>query len=164
MDDQTLSGTRAEIGTFARADSARLAADLARLANGLPNDTSAALHGVPFVVRAAWRFAPVPGTTAVAAIITRQLNMEASPIEERLLVVAERDSTSTGPYTAAWSDRSSAREEAVAISDVLAAVQLGETPALVLSREEGETTSYWLLERRGPGDWKVRWRSARAGC
>jgi len=152
---------------FAPADSARLAADVARLAAALPNDTSAGLRGVPFAVREMHRFSPAPGIEALVAAVTRKLNVEASPLAEEILLVAERDSA--GPrdaFTTAYFARNSATEELVQTTDVLAAVLLGSarTPTLVISRLMDDGSSYSILQRVAPKRWRLRWTSAYTGC
>jgi hypothetical protein len=152
---------------FAPTDSARLAAEVARLAAALPNDTSAGLRGVPFAVREMRRFSPARGVEAVVATVTRKLNVEASPLAEEIVLVAERDSA--GPanaFTTAYFSRSSATEELVQTTDVLAAVHLGSarTPTLVVSRLMDDGSFYSVLQRVGPRQWRLRWTSAYTGC
>lgn len=149
------------------ADSARLAAEAARLASSLPSDTAEAFRGIPFFVRTVRRFTIPPRTQALVAEVQRRVNQEASPREEQILIVAERDSGQTsGHYTVAYYDRAAGTEESVETVDVLAAVLLGDgrQPALVLSRDDGDGTAYALLERTGPRRWAVRWASAYTGC
>ena len=155
------------IETLPPADSARLAADVARIASALPNDTAAAFRGLPFTVRTVRRFSPAPGVQALVAEVSRKVNQEAKPWEERVLLVAERDSgQASAPWTAAYSERVADNEETVEASEVLAAVALGpaRTPTLVISREYDEGFAYSLLERVGPKRWRLRWSSAYAGC
>jgi hypothetical protein len=154
------------IEALPRPDSARLAADVTRLASALPNDTARAFRGVPFSVRRAYRFA-IPGAAALAADVVRTLNLEASPLEQHTLLIAERDSGDTdGRYRTVYYERRAGAEEAVESTDVLAAVRFRAPPrlALVLVREGAETSAYALLERYAPGRWRVRWTSARTGC
>jgi hypothetical protein len=155
------------IETLPPADSARLAADVARLASALPNDTAPSFRGLPFTVRSVRRFSPAPGVQALVAEVSRKVNQEANPREERILLVAERDSAQpAGPWTTAYSERAADREETVEASEVLAAVALGpaRTPTLVIGREYGEGFAYALLERTGDKKWRLRWSSAYAGC
>jgi hypothetical protein len=155
------------VETLPQPDSARLVADVARLASALPNDTAPSFRGLPFVVLAARRFSPAPGVQAIVAEVSRKVNQEARPREERILLVAERDSAVPAlPWVAAYSERVSDNEETVEASDVLAAVALGpsHTPTLVIGREYGEGFSYALIERVGPKRWRLRWSSAYAGC
>ncbi|HJU66382.1 MAG TPA: hypothetical protein VJ596_11920 [Gemmatimonadaceae bacterium] len=154
---ETLSGT----------DSARVAAEATRLASALPNDTSMAFKGIPFFVRIAYRFTPVTGVQALVAEVVRKVNVEANPLEEHILLVAERDSADTsGRYRPAYSNRTSGTETSVVSTEVLAAVTLSPSrrPALVLDSVGYEGDVYSLLERTGPARWTVRWRSAYAGC
>lgn len=152
---------------LAGADSARLTAEVSRIASSLPNDTVPAFRGLPFAVRSVRRFNPAPGVSALVAEVVRRVNQEANPREERILLVAERDSgRTTGRYERAYSERASGTEEDVETTDVLAALALGpaRTPTLVLRREYFEGSAYALLERTGPRNWRVRWTSAYAGC
>ncbi len=154
-------------GVFTPADSARLAADLTRLASALPKDTSAGLHGVPFAVRDMRRFSPAPGVEAVVAAITRKLNVEANPRAEEIVLVAERDSAAPpDAFATAYYARSSAGEDDVQTTDFLAGARLGaaRTPTLVLGRYLDEGTVYAVLQRAGAKRWRLRWTSAYAGC
>lgn len=155
------------VETLPQPDSARLVADVARLASALPNDTAPSFRGLPFVVLAARRFSAAPGVQAIVAEVSRKVNQEARPREERILVVAERDSAVPAlPWVASYSERVSDNEETIEASDVLAAVSLGpsRTPTLVIGREYGEGFAYALIERAGPRRWRLRWSSAYAGC
>ncbi len=152
------------IETLAQQDSARLAADLARLASALPNDTAPSFRGLPFAVRAAWRFR-LPGDAAVVvADLVRKVNQEANPRVEHTLVVAEREEG--GRLRPAYSERVAGFEETIETTDVLAALLLGEqrTPTLVLLRDYGDGSTFAFLERRGPSTWRVSWSSAYTGC
>jgi hypothetical protein len=152
---------------LAGADSARLVAEVARLASRLPDDTVAAFRGLPFAVRVVRRFAPAPGVEALVAEVTRRINQEANPRMEHILLVAERDSgQTTGRYAAAYSERTAGTEETVESSDILAALLLGSAgrPTIVLRREYTEGSAYTFLERTGPKRWRVRWTSAYTGC
>src|SRR5262245_4101011 len=70
------------------ADSAKLAADIARIASALPGDTSAVFRGLPFVVNKAWRARLTNGQTLLAAVVVRNVNQEANPRQERILLIA----------------------------------------------------------------------------
>src|SRR5215208_6063113 len=150
-----------------RADSARFAAEVARIASAIPNDTAQSFFGLPFEVRSAFRFRAAPGVDAVVATVVRKIGQEANPREQHTLFIAERDSGKTsGPYRLAYVDRTSGGEDVVESREVLAAVTLGTRRAatLVLGRHFYEGWAYALLERTGPRAWRVRWNSAYAGC
>lgn len=153
------------IETLAPADSARLAAELARLASIAPADTAPGFRGLPYVVRTARRFAPAPGVQAVAAEIVRQVNVEAMPRQERLFIIAEHDSVPGWRWQVAYAERVSGPEENLEATEVLAAVLLGaeRRPVLVLGRDDGTSTAYALLERAGTRRWRLRWSSRYAG-
>ena len=155
---------------LAGSDSARLTADVARLASLVPEDTAKAFHGIPFFVRQVRRFRTSAGVEVLIANVTRRINQEANPREEQLLLVAERagdsGAGSGGSYTLGYHERVSGHEEAIETTDVLAAVMLGPSgpPAIVLIRDYGDGTAYALLTRAATGGWRVRWSSAYAGC
>jgi hypothetical protein len=154
------------IEAMSHADSARLAADITRLASTVPNDTARTFRGVPFSVRTAYRFTPVAGVEAVVADVVRTLNQEANPLEEHTLIVGERPAGSTAPYKLAYREVTSGSDETLESSDVLAAVSIGTPPHidLVLAREGYESNAYALLERQSDGKWRLRWTSAHTGC
>ncbi len=153
------------IESLASADSARLAAQLARLAGILPNDTARAFQGLPFVVRGAYRFTPVPGREAVVGDIVRRVSLEANPREETLLIIAERDSGTT-TWRAAYAGRASGDEMGVEHSTPLAAVRLGAsaTPTIVLERAAADWIAYAFVQRQPDGTWRKTWESAHSGC
>jgi hypothetical protein len=148
------------------ADSARLTADVARLASAVPADTAAAFHGIPFFVRQVWRFRTAAGTDVLVANVTRRINQEANPREEQLLLLAERDGNRPDSrYATAYHERVSGHEEAIETTDVLAAITLaGGLPAIVLLRDYGDGSAYALLTRTPSGEWRIGWSSAYAGC
>jgi hypothetical protein len=148
-------------------DSARLAADLAGAASALPDDTIAEFRGLPFRVRAAYRFRAAPGMIAVVAEITRTVAQEAYPREERILMIAERpDQPSAAPLVTRYAERASDLEDQVASADVLAVLLLGpdRMPSIIVSREAGEAAWYALLTRDATAGWRLRWSSAATGC
>ena len=153
------------IETLARGDSARLAADAARIASQIPNDTAVAFTGLPFTVRTAYRLRLGGDTVALVADLTRRIGQEANPREQHLLLVAERASP-TAPWQLAWQVRSSGTEEEVETRDLLAAVRLGPagTPAMVIGVSDNDGVSYQLVTRAAPGRWSERWSSAYTGC
>jgi hypothetical protein len=154
------------IETMAHADSAKLAADITRLVSTVPNDTARTFRGIPFSVRTAYRFTPVPGVEAVVADVVRKLNQEANPQEEHTLVIGERPAGSNVPYRLAYREVTAGSDETLESSDVLAAVAIGSPPHidLVLARDGYESNAYALLERHPSGNWRLRWMSAHTGC
>jgi hypothetical protein len=154
------------VEAMAHADSARLAADITRLVSTAPDDTARTFRGIPFSVRTAYRFTPVPGVEAVVADVVRTLNQEANPLEEHTLVVGERPAGSNAPFKLAYREVTSGSDETLESSDVLAAVAIGSPPHvdLVLAREGYESNAYALLERQADGSWRLRWTSAHTGC
>jgi hypothetical protein len=154
------------IDALASADSAQLAADIARIASALPGDTSATFRGLPFVVNKAWR-AQIPGQPDIlVAVVVRNVNQEANPRQERILLVAEKDSVpSRTRYSARYSERVAGPEETLETTDPIAVVLLGadHRPTVVVSRDTGSGVSYVLIERVA-GRWQRWWASAYAGC
>jgi hypothetical protein len=149
------------------ADSARLTAEVSRLASTVPNDTAMAFQGIPYFVRQVRRFRIPPGTEVLIANVTRRINQEANPREEQLLLIGERPlNEPDGRYALHYHERVSGAEEAIESSDVLAAVALvsGGAPAIVLIRDYGDGSAYALLVRDPNGQWRLAWNSAYAGC
>ena len=153
------------IESLASQDSARLAADLTRIASALPNDTAAALRGIPFSVQSAYRLALTPRDTAIVAHIIRKLPIEANPLQEHIFLIAERDSSGSR-WRPAYFERTSGSEESVETTDALAAVELGagRRPTVILERSGDAVRAFSILERTAPGRWRVRWTSVYTGC
>ena len=151
--------------SLSRADSAALAVEATRLASALRNDPAGRFAGLPFVIRSMWRFSIPSGSQVIVATFTRQINQEATPLQERTLLVAERaprDST----FATAYSERSYGEEETIESRDVLAAALIGSsrTPALIVTHDYGDATAFGLIERGDDGRWRSRWLSARRRC
>ena len=153
------------IESFTSSDSARLAADLTRLAAVLPDDTARAFRGLPFVIRAAHAFTPVEEIEAAVAEVARRVNVEANPREETLLLIAERASGSRA-WQVVYSERSSGSEAHVERATPLAAVKLGTaaSPTLVVERTGADWIAYALVQRQPDGRWRESWKSAYSGC
>ena len=148
-----------------RTDSLRIVTDLARVASAAPGDTVQAMRGIPFVVRRAYRMTLPGGIGAVIAEIGRSLNQEANPIQEHLLVIAERDST-TKSYRLAYLERSAGGEEMLESSELLlvGVPRSRVQPMVLLARYLGDGVVYSMLERAADGSWRLRWSSPYAGC
>ena len=154
------------IESLSRGDSLAFTIGAIRLASALPNDSAGRFAGLSFVVRALWRFAIPQGPYVVAATLVRQINQEATPLQERTLLVAERSATDSTLSTV-YTERSYGDEETVESREVLAAILLGSTrnAAIILSHDFGDETAYYaLIERGDNGRWKARWRSPRRRC
>lgn len=143
------------------ADSARLAADLARLASALPMQKTSRFAGLPFAVASARRF-EANGRQIVIAQLVRRLPQEASPLEERTLVIAERATASAAPASrgeplaVTYSQRSEGSEDAVEHFEPLSAIRSGSSSLILLSRDQLSRTTYELLER-ADNSWRTRW-------
>ncbi len=153
--------------SLTRADSAAIVIQVARLASALPNDPAGRFAGLPFVVSALWRFDTPDGSQVLIANTTRQINQEATPLQERTLLIAERKpGGSDSSFATTYSERSYGDEETIESHDLVAVVLLGEnrTPTLVVSRDFGDSASYGIVERGADGMWHARWTSARRHC
>ncbi len=154
------------IQSFSAADSTSLSATVTRIASALPNDSAGRFNGLPFVVRTLWRFNAASDVRAVVATLVRQINQEATPLQEHTLIIAEQRLKGDTTFSKAYSERSYGPEETIESSDVLGAALLGvnRNAALILSRDYGDVTAYGLLERGDDGHWRSRWTSARRHC
>lgn len=155
------------IENLSRADSARLAAEVTRLASTLPSSGSERFVGLPFTVTSLWRFRAGPGVEGVVANLVRHVNEEARPSEERTLVIAERDSSHRDErFTLAYYDRSQGSEETVESRDILALARpsADAQPMLLLGRDYGDGMAYAIVQRDPSGRWREKWRSARGHC
>jgi hypothetical protein len=146
-------------------DSASLAASVFRLASMLPNDTAGRFTGLPFVARGMWRFTLPNGSIVLAANVIRQINQEATPLQERTFVLAERAPSDTS-FMMAYHERIYGEEETIESGDFVAAVALGanRNAAVIISRDFGDATAYSMIERDDDGHWRLRWTSARRHC
>lgn len=145
------------IEALAPADSARLTAEVARLASGLPTAQDSRFTGLPFVVLTARRF--VDGRLRlVVAHLVRRLNQEAAPLEERTFLIAERtEGAADAPYAVTFSIRSQGSEENAEHFEILSAVRGTESVLLLIARDQDARTRYEVLERRREGGWLTRW-------
>jgi hypothetical protein len=151
--------------SLAKPDSLEAVVAVTRLASAMPNDSAGRFAGLPFVVRALWRFTIPDGPQVIAAVLLRQINQEATPLQEHTLLLGERAPNDTD-FANAYAERSSGDEETIESREILAAVLVGtsRTPALVVGHDFGNATSYALLERDDKGKWSVRWISSRRHC
>jgi hypothetical protein len=155
------------IESLSRADSARLAADATRLASTLPGGGGERFTGLPFTVTSLWRFRAGPGAEGLVANLVRHVNQEARPLEERTLVIAERDSSRRDDrFNLSYYDRSQGAEETVESRDVLALARpaADAQPMLVVGRDYGDGMAYALIQRDPSGRWREKWHSPRGRC
>jgi len=146
-------------------DSSRLSIEVARLASAVPSDTNALFRGRPFVVRQVVRALAGERTILVAEVV-RTINQEATPLQEHLLILAERDAIAAS-WSTVLSERSVALEENAETTDVLAIFRPEASPQALLvlvSRDFGEGGAFALFERNASGMWRLRWTSPLAGC
>jgi hypothetical protein len=154
------------IESLDRADSTTLATIVTRLASTLPNDSAGRFAALPFSTRALWRFTLTTGQDIVIGTLVRQINQEATPLQERTLIIAERDhSSADSTFALAYSERSYGNEETVETTEVLGAALIGDArrPTVVVSRDFGDAISYGFVDRQG-GKWRARWRSGQRAC
>ncbi len=146
-------------------DSARLAADLTRLASALPDDSSSVFRGLPFVVLRAYQ-ARDNQTDFVIATLIRRINQEDSPREERLVMVADMPSELTSRrWRVAWYERASGTEDELLVAEPLLAYRAkGAADVRVLfGRDDGFSLSAAVLTRTVSG-WSLQWESPASGC
>jgi len=160
------------VESLSATDSAALVAEVPRLASTVPVRTAAArLRGLPFSVQDVRRFRVTPGIDAIVARVVRSVHQEASPLAERTLLIAERDSARqheqrAGRYTLVFHERAVDREETREGSEILAALtpQGTSRPMLVVARESEAGVRYVIFERAAPRSWTVKWMSALVRC
>jgi hypothetical protein len=160
------------VGSLSPTDSATLVVEVTRLASTVPvRQAVARLRGLPFSIQGVQRFRAAPGVDAIVAQVVRRVHQEANPLEERTLLIAERDSAQqqeqrTGRYTVVFHQRAVGREETLEGSEILAALAPQDMlrPMLVVARESEGGVRYLLLERAGPRTWRVKWMSALVRC
>jgi hypothetical protein len=144
------------IETLPSADSARFAADLARLASSIPGAAGSRFHGLPFVVLAARRFV-AGGRQIVTGHVVRRLNQEATPLEEHTFLVAERPASApVDPFVVTYHLRSEGTEESAEHYDMLGALAGRSGPLILIAREQESHASYEILQRDSTA-WRVRW-------
>lgn len=145
-------------------DSARLAADLTRLASGLPDDTSATFRTLPYVVLRAWRTRGLDSGFAVATLV-RRVNQEDNPREERLVIVVNTLGKDPKQWTVGWHERAAGLEEELVVAEPLLAFRVAPSPdlRLLFGRDDGVALGAAVLTRRGAA-WTLLWESAVAGC
>jgi hypothetical protein len=154
------------LGSFSSADSTSLATGAIRLASALPNDSAGRFTGLPFTVVAIWRFTIPSGPQVVVATLSRQINQEATPLQERTMIIAERAASRDTMLIPAHSERSYGDEDTIESREPLAAALFGaaRTPGIVVSHDFGNAVSYSILERVGDHQWRLRWSSGRRRC
>jgi hypothetical protein len=145
-------------------DSATLAAQLTRIASGLPDDTSKTFRALPFVVLRAWRTRGLEAEFVVATLV-RRVNQEDDPREERLVLVVDVPSSDPTQWRVGWSERAAGHEEELVVAEPLLAFRaVGATDVrLLFGRDDGVALGAAVLTRAG-GSWRVLWESAVAGC
>lgn len=171
VDAQLLPVRLDSIGSLSAADSSALVAEVARLASTIPvAENASRLRGLPFSVQDVRRFQTASGTSVLVAHVVRRVHEEANPLEERTMLIAERDSSYRSDprsrYAVAFHQRSVGHEEILEGSEVLAALVQPRTsrPFVVVARESEGGVRYTLIERGGKAMWRVKWSSALVRC
>lgn len=148
-------------------DSAVVVARFHRLVNALPDDSASTLfRGLATVVRDAWEIHLEDGSVVALAVVTRTLNVESNPRSEVTTIIIEPDSTAgPGSWRTAFARRDSGPEDRVEGTDLLAALRLRDArTAVAFARESEQGLQLDLVERTGPGTWRLRWSSASLPC
>jgi len=148
------------IGGFSARDSARVVADLARLASTLTGQAQSRFTGLPFAVLGARRFR-ASGSEILAAHLVRRLPQEADPLEEHTFIIAER--TSADAWSVKFSRQSQGSEETAQYFDVIGIAKAADVTLVLLARDATAGTEYEILERSPAGAWRVRWTRP-VGC
>jgi hypothetical protein len=145
-------------------DSAAVTPEVFRLASQIPNAPGGRFAGLPFSLIDLWRARMPGGAVVLVATTKRQINQEDSPLEERTLLVAEGDSSTS--YALGFSSRSTGPEETVEGNEVLGLVSFAgrKDIHLIVAHNFGDENSYSILERSRRGSWNVRWASRRFSC
>jgi hypothetical protein len=153
------------IESLPSADSAMLAASLARTAATLPVSSDPTFRRLPFRVQSAYTFR-LDSVEVVIADIVRALNEEANPRIEHLLLIGERPAGTHGKYAVGYFSRIAGAEETMQATEVLAAVRIGvsKSPAIVISVESEDGVKLGLIERTAAGQWRPTWKSAYTTC
>lgn len=142
---------------MSRADSSKLAAELARLASTIPMQSDSRFKGLPFALLRARQFV-TDGRRVVVSHLVRRVPHEAEPVEEHTFMIAERDSaTASHALELSFHLRSEGTEETADQFEVLAAVRSGDAAWLILARDNAAQTTYQVLERASAGRWRSRW-------
>ncbi len=153
------------IDQMSGSDSAEVVVDLARLGSQAPNDTSTALRGLPYVVRAAYRANLGDSLALLVGEVVRRVNIEAHPREERTTVVGERAASDNEPYTLVYSERLHGDEENVPTTELIGLVQLNDGNYVAFgARDYSDGGTYLMFMREKGHRWRLRWQSAYAGC
>lgn len=142
------------IESLTPADSARLAADVARLASTVSSDKESRFAGLPFAVLAAHRVT-LGKSTIVVGRVARRIPQEATPLEERTLLVGER--ADTGAFALKYSLRSTGAEDVVEHYALLGIVRSGAAHYVIVESEREGGTRYEIIERSADGAWRLRW-------
>ena len=142
------------IESLSPADSATLATEIARLASAAPSDKGSRFNGLPFAVLAAHRFSVDSGTVIIGRV-ARRIPQEATPLEERTLVVGERNGSS--PFALKYSLRSAGSEETVEHFLLLATVRAAGKIFVVLESDRESDARYEIVERTAMTPWPRRW-------
>lgn len=140
-------------------DSARLAANLARIASALRDDTVATFRGLPFVVLRAYR-AQLPDSAFVVAMLIRRVSQEDAPKEERLVMVVDVSHADPRRWSASWWERASGIEDELLVAEPLLAFRArgADDVRLLFGRDDGMVLSAAVLTRIA-GKWMLQWES-----
>lgn len=155
------------VGELSPRDSAELIVRVNRLVSAIPEDSASnVFHGLPIVVRDAWRLTLPDSTPVVVAIAVRSLNTESNPRGQLFTIIIEPDPPGgPGAWRTAWSRSDAGPEDRLEGADLLAAISLRSgRPVLVLQRESDAGQQIDFVDRPAPGAWRLRWSTMTRTC
>ena len=88
------------------------------------------------------------------------------PRQEHLLLLAERDSTTSGAWVVTYSERTSGVEESLESLELLAVGAMGmeRSFAVIMARYSDDSVAYQVLQRTAFHDWTTRWMRRVPSC
>ncbi len=128
--------------------------DMARLASAVGAGAPSRLTGLRYELMRLRRVR-FAGREVVAAVLIRRLSLEASPAEERTLVVAER--AGTAAFRTVHAAQSEGSEETTSDFDLLAAFQGASGALLLMATDAPTSATYEVLRESAGGTWSVAW-------
>ena len=143
------------IESLAPRDSGALAAAIARVAPP-PGTAPSRFDGLPMRVLKAYRY-HVDGRTVVVATTLRRIPQEATPLEQRSLLVLEAADDRSSFAPAVYTLRSEGTEDTAEHFTPLAVVRSGPRTFVIIEREQENGSRYEIVERDATGGWRLVW-------
>jgi hypothetical protein len=156
------------LNALSGADSARRIRLVAQLASTAPGAGATRFAAIPYTVVSARRVTAGAKEFLIGQAF-RRMNQEDAPLEDRVLLIAERD-TASGPDGGAFHvvhiQESTGGEDNVDDFEVLAVVRLVPSGTLtaVIARDHATSTSYEVVQRTPSGAWRITWMSTPISC